>query len=46
MTNFDMPNNVCSKKNSLKLVPGLADLGVPYGDGDGKLKGLDDQKSA
>ena len=35
MTNFTMPNNVPFMKYPLKLVPGLADVGVPYGDGDG-----------
>ena len=35
MTNFDMPNYVSSKKYALKSVPGLADVGVPHGDGDG-----------
>ena len=35
MTHFDMPNNVSSMKDSLKPVPGLADVGVPHGDGDG-----------
>ena len=35
MTNFDMPNNVSSLKYALKSVPGLADVGVPHGDGDG-----------
>ena len=35
MTNFDMPNNVSSMKYALKSVPGLADVGVPHGDGDG-----------
>ena len=34
MTNFDMPNNVSSMKYTLKSVPGLADVGVPQGDGD------------
>ena len=33
MTHFDMPNNVSSMKYALKSVPGLADVGVPYGDG-------------
>ena len=33
MTNFDMPNNVSSMKYALKSVPGLADVGVPHGDG-------------
>ena len=35
VTNFDMPNNVSSMKYALKSVPGLADVGVPHGDGDG-----------
>ena len=35
MTNFDMPNNVSSMKYALKSDPGLADVGVPHGDGDG-----------
>ena len=35
MTNFTMPNNVSSMKYSLKSVPGLADVGVLHGDGDG-----------
>ena len=35
MTNFNMPNNVSSMKYALKSVPGLADVGVPHGDGDG-----------
>ena len=35
MTNFIMPNNSCSMKYALKSVPGLADVGVPHGDGDG-----------
>ena len=35
MTNFTMPNNVSSMKYALKSVPGLADIGVPHGDGDG-----------
>ena len=35
MTNFDMPNNISSMKYALKSVPGLADVGVPYGAGDG-----------
>ena len=34
MTNFSMPNNVSSIKYALKSVPGLADVGVPHGDGD------------
>ena len=35
MTNLTMPNNSCSLKYALKSVPGLADVGVPHGDGDG-----------
>ena len=34
MTNFDMPNNVSSMNDALKSVPGLANVGVPHGDGD------------
>ena len=35
MTNFTIPNNISSVKFALKSVPGLADAGVPHGDGDG-----------
>ena len=35
MTNLTMPNNLPSTKYSLKSVPGLADVGVLHGDGDG-----------
>ena len=35
MTNLIMPNNSCSLKYALKSVPGLADVGVLHGDGDG-----------
>ena len=35
MTNFTMPNIVSSMKYSLKSIPGLADVGVLHGDGDG-----------
>ena len=35
ITNFTMPNNSCSMKYALKSVPGLADVGVPHGVGDG-----------
>ena len=35
MTSFTMPNNISSMKYALKAVPGLADVGVPQGDGDG-----------
>ena len=34
MTNFTMTYNSCSMKDALKPVPGLADVGVPHGDGD------------
>ena len=37
MTNFTMTNNMSSMKYALKTVPGLADLGVPHGDGDGPV---------
>ena len=36
MTNFDFPNNVSSMKYALISVPGLADVGVPHGAGDGR----------
>ena len=39
MTNFDMPNNVSSMKYTLRSVPGLADVGVPHGVGDGHNSG-------
>ena len=35
MTNLTTPNNISSMKYSLKSVPGLADVGVLHGDGDG-----------
>ena len=35
MTNLTMPNNVSSMNYSLKSDPGLADVGVLHGDGDG-----------
>ena len=35
MTNFTMPSNFSSMKYSLKSVPGLADVGVLHGEGDG-----------
>ena len=35
MTNLTKPNNMSSMKYAPKLVPGLADVGVPHGDGDG-----------
>ena len=37
MTNFTMPNKTSSMKYSVKSVPGLADVGVPHGDGDGPV---------
>ena len=37
MTNFTMPNNSCFMKCALKSVPGIADVGVPQGDGDGPV---------
>ena len=37
MTNFTMPNNSSSMKYALKSVPGLADVEVPHGDGDGPV---------
>ena len=35
MSNFTMPNSSCSLKYALESVPGLADVGVLHGDGDG-----------
>ena len=35
MTIFTMPNNISYMKYALKSVPGLADVGVPHGVGDG-----------
>ena len=35
MTKLTMVNNSCSMKYALKSVPGLADVGVPHGVGDG-----------
>ena len=35
MTNFTMPNNISSMIYALNSVPGLADVGVLYGDEDG-----------
>ena len=34
MTYLTKPNNFCFMKYALKSVPGLADVGVPHGDGD------------
>ena len=35
ITNFTMPNNISSMKYPLKSDPGLTDVGVLHGDGDG-----------
>ena len=35
MTNLTIPNNFCYMKYAEKSVPGLADVGVLHGDGDG-----------
>ena len=35
ITYLTMLNNFCFMKYALKSVPGLADVGVPHGDGDG-----------
>ena len=35
MTNLTMPKNFSFLKYAQKSVPGLADVGVPHGDGDG-----------
>ena len=35
VTNIIMPNKNCSIKFALKSVPGLADVGVQHGAGDG-----------
>ena len=37
MTNFTMPSNVFSMKYALKSDPGLADVGVPHGNGNGPI---------
>ena len=37
MTNFNIPNYISSMKYALKSVPGLADVGVPHGDGNGTV---------
>ena len=37
MTNFTMPNNICSMKYALKSFPGIADVGVLHGVGDGPV---------
>ena len=34
MINFYMPNYVSSMTYALESVPGIADVGVPHGDGD------------
>ena len=33
MTNFHKPNIICSMNYALNSIPGLADVGVPHGDG-------------
>ena len=35
ITYFTMANKISFMKHDLKSVPGLADVGVPHGDGDG-----------
>ena len=35
ITNLTMHNNITFMKYALKPVPGLGDVGVPHGDGDG-----------
>ena len=35
MANFTVPTNMSTIKYALKSVPGLADVGVPHGVGDG-----------
>ena len=37
MNNFTVPNNISSMKYALKSIPGIADVGVPHGDGDGPI---------
>ena len=37
MTNFSIPNNFSFMKYAEKSIPGLADVGVPHGDGDGPI---------
>ena len=37
MANVAMPNNISSMKYALESVSGLADVGVPHGDGDGPV---------
>ena len=37
MTNYIIPNNSCFMKYALISVPGLADVGVLHGDGDGPV---------
>ena len=38
ITNFTMPNNISSMKYALKSVPGLPDVGVLNGVGDGLVR--------
>ena len=40
MTDLTMPNNLSFMKYPLKSVPGLADVGVLHGDGDGTRASL------
>ena len=35
LTHFTIPNNISFMKYALKSVPGLADVGVLHGEGDG-----------
>ena len=37
MTNFTFSSNISFMKDALKSVPGVADAGVPQGDGDGPV---------
>ena len=37
MTDFIMPNNISLMKYALKSDPGLADVGVPHGNGNGPI---------
>ena len=39
MTNFTMPNKTYSMKYALKSAPGMADVRVPNGDGNGPRAG-------
>ena len=47
MTYLTIPNYTSSIKFALKSVPGLADVGVPHGDGDAEvLEGPPDEDEA